>query len=438
MTRKQVLTHARTLLLAALVAAWGAGLPVALAQPAPEDPFATTPSPPDAEPPSLTTVDADLRVRARQTTRLHGLPAGLDEVREGAFHRVRLGASFQREDLSAYLQLQSAGAMGDAGPDDEPLTVGLQQGWLRWDPQGWRGLRVSAGRMALEFGAGRQIGRYDYHEIGHAFDGLDVGWAIGRYLDLHLLAVQIRRDAAQPDQERRLTGLYATGLPTDRLRSDLYVLYVEDGHGGEAAQLLTMGLRLDARPVRGLSTEGEAAVQVGVLRPVGLEPIDHVAMMGAARLAYEAVVGLPMAWTLHAQFWSGDRDATDQVSSAWRPLYGSLDEQVGLLQLFPTTNLGSGGVRYRLGDTGRPHAEIDARAFTSRRDAPIPGALVAPQGGGKWPLLGSEVDVLLHLPWRTSTEFLIATGVFLPARPLRDAMDRRTGGQITAQWRSRF
>jgi hypothetical protein len=125
-----------------------------------------------------------LRVRARQTTRLHGLPAGLDEVREGAFHRVRLGASFQREDLSAYLQLQSAGAMGDAGPDDEPLTVGLQQGWLRWDPQGWRGLRVSAGRMALEFGAGRQIGRYDYHEIGHAFDGLDVGWAIGRYLDL--------------------------------------------------------------------------------------------------------------------------------------------------------------------------------------------------------------------------------------------------------------
>jgi hypothetical protein len=379
-----------------------------------------------------------LRLRARQTTRLHGLPAGLDDVREGAFHRVRLGASFQREDLSAYLQLQSAGAMGDAGPDDEPLTVGLQQGWLRWDPQGWRGLRVTAGRMALEFGAGRQIGRYDYHEIGHAFDGVDIGWTVGRYLDLHLLAVQIRRDAAQPEQERRLTGLYATGLPTDRLRSDVYVLYVEDGRGGEAAQLLTMGLRLDARPVRGLTTEGEAAVQVGELRPVGVEPVDHLAVMAAARLAYEAVVGVPMALTLHAQFWSGDGESTDQVSSAWRPLYGSLDEQVGLLQLFPMTNLGTGGLRYRLGELSRPHGEVDARMFTSRQDAPIPGALVPPQGGGRWPVLGSEVDVLLHWPWTPSAELLIATGVFMPARPLRDALDRRTGGQVTAQWRSRF
>ena len=211
-----------------------------------------------------TSLDAEIRLRGSLPRGMSALAPGTDLIRSAVFHRERLGGRFEQGPVDVHVQLQASGAFGDADPGASQLpTVGLQQAIVRLHVPGMTWLSAEIGRMVLDYGAGRMIGAYDFQAASNVFDGLRLRMSYQKYLDVDVIAVKLRRNSTQPDQDRNLFGTYITGQPHERLRADLYVLYLVDGTQTGRAYRTTMGTRLDWRPLTWLSGEIEAAVQVG-------------------------------------------------------------------------------------------------------------------------------------------------------------------------------
>jgi len=267
-----------------------------------------------------------------------------------------------------------------------------------------------------------------------------LSYGLEHYLDVHAVAVKIRRNSAQPEQERNLFGLYMTALPAEGLRSELYFLYLRDGSLNDSARVLTMGARVDWLALSWLAAEAEAAVQVGEVDTGGVtEARSHVASMAAGGLTASARLGVPVSLTLGGQMYSGDARPNDRTSSAWRPLYPSLDETVGLLQLFRQTNLLQYGARLKAQFAQKVSADIDGRVSASHPGANLPG-LGNPvlSAHGDWAVVGTETDARLRWRWHPSTELLGGIGVFMPSPLLRDQVHARAGWQAWLQWTTRF
>ncbi len=390
-------------------------------------------------------LDAELRFRGSKTAYLGNSTAGQDAVRSGFFDRMRLGANFVSPNVTAYMQLQASGAFGDSGVNLSPLPIGLQQGVIQLRLPGVKNLDLNVGRMALEFGAGRMIGRYDFHETGHAFDGIDAHLGIDKVLDLHAIVVKIRRNSAQPDYERSMGGIYLQTTPIASLQADVYFLYLIDNKLGEAGKpnekdrLLTMGARIGWQPAHWLEFEGEAAVQVGEFQQEGqLDRQDLLATALVGQLTLKRQGHLPQRLSMYGQMYSGDAKPTDRVLTTWKPLYPSVDEVVGLLQLVNQTNLLQVGLRYRAQLFAQMSAEVDARSFASEGGATLPGfgekfLSLTPT----WHTVGAELDLRLRWQWRPRTEFLLAAGTFAPSDALV-ALGQRLAGQVLLQWSSKF
>ena len=159
-------------------------------------------------------VDSELRLRAQLGRGLGASLVGVGDQQRGVLHRIRLGANFASGNVDARVELQSSGAFGSAGPGDDPMQVGLQQGWMRWRPEQWTFLAVEAGRMALHYGAGRQIGSFDFHQTGHAYDGIRLRATVDKALVVDVLSVRLRRDIAP---HRACIGALLAGLAADQL-----------------------------------------------------------------------------------------------------------------------------------------------------------------------------------------------------------------------------
>ena len=358
-------------------------------------------------------IDADLRIRSALgrglATSLGGL-TGAGNSAAGTSFRFRLGTDFDLEHVGARIELQSSHDFGGSSPADQPPTIGLQQGYLHITSRPSIGLRLDAGRMRLDYGSGRQIGGYDFHGTGHAYDGARLRWSVRDRLSIDALAFRLRRDDAQPDRQRSLVGVYATAQPTGSLVGDLYLLVLDDGADAGRLRLQTMGVRLDWRPWGIARIETEIAGQVGSRD--GRDPAEqsHFGWMGVVRLGVQFGDAIPFAGGVLAEQWSGDRDPDDGIDSAWRPLYGNLDALTGLLQLFAPTNLQTLGVWTMLGDPKRWSHRLDARLM-SRLAAP--GSTSGPQPHG-WRALGGEID--LRSQWALTRALTIggSGGLFLP------------------------
>ncbi len=450
--RRRLLTIAM-LLVTTLAAGQVAGQPAALdessnrlpaASPAPTAPAPTAPAPTAPAPTAPARLEAELRFRASTGSHLRQLQAGQDYLVRGIFERIRLGAHFGGPGISGHVELQSSGAFGDTATTDDglsqPLPVGLQQGYVHIDIAGIDGLDVELGRMALEYGRGRHVGSYDFHDSGNAFDGLKLHYGVAEFLDIDGVAVQIRRNSAQPDEERTLVGTYLVGRPVDGLRADVYLLYLRDGRVALRAELQTVGLRMEWRPTGWLVLETEAAVQFGDLQPQDYAtPQDHLASSAVATVEASGRLGVPLRLGLYGAQHSGDRDAADNQSAAWRPLYPSLDQVVGLLQIFAPSNLRQLGGHFGGDILASLAFDIDVRACASMAGAPLPafGGPLVPAGDG-WRYSGTEVDA--RLTWRPlpHSELLLAAGAFAPARWLAVEVGSGPSRQFLLQWSSRF
>lgn len=391
-----------------------------------------------------TAVDAEIRLRASVPRHLSALAPNADVVRSAVFHRERLGASFVQGPVDAHVQLQASGAFGDADPSAQVLPrVGLQQAVVRIQPRSLKWLSAEMGRMVLDYGSGRMIGAYDYQAASNAFDGVRARISYQKFLDIDVLAVKLRRNNTQPDQDRNLFGAYIVGHPHEQLRADLYVLYLVDGTSDGHAYLTTMGARLDWRPITWFSGEVEGALQVGEEDKAGRA--DRQSLIGSAFFAELAghvpVGGGRLSLAPFTQFYSGAPTQTGsaQTATAWRPLYPSLDQVVGLLQLFGPTNLMQNGGHLRWQASMPLSVDLSARVSASHENAPLPGfGNPTLAGDGGWRTLGTEVDLLVRWQLLRSSEIFFGCGVFAPASAIRTLISRDTASQVLLQWTSRF
>jgi hypothetical protein len=295
--------------------------------------------------------------------------------------------------------------------------------------------------MALEYGAGRQIGRYDFHDSGNAFDGLRLVYRLAESLSIDALAVQIRRSPAQPEKERSLLGGYAVARPVRVLRTEVYYLHLRDSDPDLKASLQTMGGRGFWQILPWLTVDGEAALQVGSLRPKGFaEAADHFASSALLQLRAEKRRGLALATWLQVQRMSGDPNAADDLSHAWRPLYPSLDELTGLLQLFPPSNLlqGLAGVRLGRRESLAATAELRANGALAGSQLAAFGQPVVPGKAPGWSYVGSEASLRLEWQAARALHFLLAGGVFVPSRALAEETGLAWARQVLLQWTGRF
>jgi hypothetical protein len=396
------------------------------------------------EAPAAPMLDAEVRVRGTWSERLQGIEANQDAFRRAVFERVRLGVGFRHQALSAYVQLQQTGVFGGQAPTADPVPIGVQQAVVRADLPASTGLRFEAGRMVLDYGAGRMVGAYDFHPKGQAFDGVRLSWQAAQVVRADVIAVKLRRDPSEARNERNLVGLYATARPADALQADVYCLYLTDRDGTGRLQTATIGARLEGRVGKWLSAEVESAVQAGS-RAIDdtVTPLDHLATALAGSLAVDASAVLPLQLTLHAQMYSGDSEPTDNVDHAWRPLYPSLDQVTGLMQLFRPSNLGQAGAK--LGARWQTLSlELDGFGNYFHANAALPGfgGVVTP-GDDAWAPLGPELDVRAR--WRPleRSEVLLAGGLLWPERAVPAAVgdteaQRQVRGQVLLQWNSRF
>ncbi len=395
---------------------------------------------PAAEPYRL---DAELRLRGAAGRRLATLAPGFAAKSQGWFQRSRLGVSFDRGDLAARVQLQSSSAFGVAQPGTDPVALGLQQGWLRARVPALGETWVDAGRLALQYGVGRQIGHYDFDLVGNAFDGVRVHYGLGGRLNVDALAVKLRRAAGQPDLERNLSGAYLTGRPSDAFGADLYFLYLQDGASAEDAALLTMGARLDLTPVSWLAADLEAAVQIGEVTVANVrEPQDHLAWMASGQVVVTGKVGVDMGLAAIGQVFSGDDQPVDRTRRAWRPLYPSRDRLVGVLQLLEPSNLLQVGGTWHASLPvweGTLRAELDVRQNRAAAAGPLPGFGGGALGSGQgWATIGRQADLRLRWGSQAGRELLAAVAFFAPDAALAHERNVQTAVLLLLQWTASF
>ncbi len=383
--------------------------------------------------------DAELRFRGERTWGLGEAEPLLASKHHGWFQRSRLGARLERDSLSAVIQLQSSSVLGAAGPGSDPLPLGLQQGWLRarlpWGSDTW----FEAGRMTLEFGAARQIGRYDFDAVGQAFDGARLHFGLARHLQVDAFAAQLRRTAGQPERQRVLGGVHLGATPHDTVLTELYVLYLHDDEPAQDTHLLTMGTRLRLTPVTPVELEAEAAVQTGQQRQRGaILASDHLAWMAAATLTGHSRSALAVDGGLFAHAFSGDDDPSDSVRRAWRQLYPSRDAIVGLMQQFATSNLAEAGARVSI--DGQPSNWPLGLEAQVRRSHAIAQDLLPGLSGGSlqtlrgWQALGWGGDVRLRWQPLPRSEWMIAVAWFHGSEAVRSERRLDTGLSGWLQW----
>gem|GEM_PF-3496982 len=389
--------------------------------------------------------DASFRFRGVYAQNRTSLDSARDDASREVHQRMRVGAAFGKGPVDAYFQVQSAGTLGsparfdaDSSSSRVGASLGLQQGWARWRWPLIDGFEVQAGRMALEYGAGRRIGRYDFHETGNAFDGVRVGWKPGDFVSIDLLAVRIRAADSSSDT-RTLLGTYIVTKPASIITTDVYFLFADD-RGKSRAENVNMGLRVVLRPWYWMEWDAEGAVQYGTVTPQGYSnPLDHLATSLATELRMRGHLGVPLGFNLRFQRHSGDNDTVDDASAAWRPLYPSLARQVGVLQLFPQSNLVQYGIGVRIGDRNDVRVLVDTRFSGAMSHSRVP-AFNQPvlKFDDTWAPLGTEVNARAVLPTENAGEIQLVGALFSPSAVLSEHVGEATMHQYFVQWALQF
>lgn len=406
-------------------------------------PPASDPGADEAPPGSTLRGDAEMRFRGMGGSHLSDLGQGYDSANSGWYQRSRLGILLEHSQLSAYLQLQSSGALGAAGPGADPMPLGLQQGWLRARAQFAQELWLDAGRLVLDYGAGRQIGAYDFDTIGQAFDGVRAHYAIPKRLIAEVFAARLKPGAAGSDVRRGLSGTHLTATPNELLKAELYVLYLVDDNAAERSGLLTMGSRVVGGPWLGLSGEVEGAVQIGEHRHAdSRHPTDRLAWMAASELNYRLDGRIPLSFSLFGHVFSGDDDATDATDRAWQPLYPSKDAVVGLLRVFEPSNLAQAGARLQWQSPSPAwpltiSADVRRSLAAAHGKMPVFGGDSVPGDRG-WQDLASEVD--LRVRWRVlpGSELMVAASGLVGSSMLARTYGADRALLALLQWTTRL
>lgn len=297
------------------------------------------------------TFSGELRLRAEvrdnadfNTDRLDGTAVVFQRLRLG------LGREFERG-LHLFAQLQDSRLWGEEGSSLNALSnVDLQQAYLQIDKPAGLPFDVRLGRQQLAFGKERLVGKYDWHNVGRAFDAMNVQFGNKRQR-LNLWLAHVREHTAPiVARNQEFAGAYFTTQRLLPLALEAYWLLLLDarnfesianpatpGRQDEPAETLTLhtlGLRLSTTNASRLQFDGEAAYQVGAR---GFQDIRAYAF------ALEAGYTFNAKWrpTLRAGYvlGSGDEQVDDAQNETFANLFPSAHGFLGAMDYASWSNI---------------------------------------------------------------------------------------------------
>ncbi len=374
-------------------------------------------------------------IHAQETFKLSGELRMRAEVRDNAdfnsdrldgaaqvFNRIRFGVARKFEhSLQVFVQLQDSRIWGEEGSSLNALnSVDLHQAHLQIDKPIGLPFDIRLGRQQLSFGNERLVGKYDWHNVGRAFDAMNVQWG-SEQQRLNLWLAQVR-DHTTPAVARNqeFAGAYFISQRLLPITIDTYWLLLYDarnfesianpatpGRQDEPSETLTihtLGLRLSRASGRYLQFDLEGAYQFGAR---GFQDLH------AYGFALETSYTFGSKWRpmLRAGYvhGSGDEQIDDDKSETFANLFPNAHGFLGAmdyaswsnisapyfgLDFSPREKLSFGAAWYLLGLENDRDAWYRAGGFNI--GTPQEFYRKAVPGAGK--RLGQEVD--LHLDYR--------------------------------------
>lgn len=398
--------------------------------------------------------------RAQETLQFSGELRMRAEVRNNAdfnsdrldgtaqvFNRMRLGVARQFErGLKVFVQLQDARIWGEEGSSLNALnSVDLHQAYLQIDKPARLPIEIRLGRQQLSFGRERLVGKYDWHNVGRAFDAMNVQWG-SEQQRLNFWLAQVR-DHTTPTVARNqeFGGAYFSSQKILPIALEAYWLLLYDARNfesianpatpgrqdepAEALTLNTIGVRVNRAQESGVQLDLEGAYQFGER---GFQSIR------AYGLALEAGFVFGSKWrpTLRAGYvlGSGDEQGNDNRSETFANLFpnahgflGAMDyaswsnvsaPYIGL-NFSPREKLSFGADWYVLGLQNEHDAWYRAGGFNI--GTPQEFYRRAVPGAGKH--IGNEFDVYANYLYRDRLDLKVGMSKFFVG-----AFIEKTGG----------
>jgi len=379
----------------------------------------------------------EFRVRPEYTTNRTDMDSDWGDEDLFYAQRVRLGATLQPvEGVSGTVVIQDSRTWGE-----EPSTttsidgLDLFEGYLLltdlWTP----GLDVQVGRFQMAFGSERQIGKTNWGN-GRVFDGFRLSYFKPKTIGVDAFAT-ILRDSREADGENMdFYGLYLSTDALDFMDIELYGLYLHNATKNARERIGTVGARAEARPVKGLLLEAEAAVQFGKVDAslaTGIASIDHLATMYGAVATYEFQVKTSPTLGVFFDSASGDANPWDDSSVAYRTLFPTGHRFYGSMDLFSRKGIWDIGPTFMMKPVEELLLRVDYHLFNLSSDGGtlrdvFGGVTTFAAGSGKF--IGHEIDIMVR--WAAMKWLTLQAGysLFVPGGATRAAIVEHEGGTI--------
>lgn len=382
----------------------------------------------------------EFRVRPEYTTNRIDLNSDNEDKDFYYLQRIRLGATLEpQKGIRGTIVLQDSRTWGEILGTGMPQdSMELYEGYILLTDLFTPGFEVQVGRFAMGFGRERQIGKLDWGNRGRSFDGIRVAYHRPKVINMDLFAtvIQDSRAAAGPNED--FYGLYLSTDVLDFMDFELYGLYLHNDTEGEGSRIGTVGARVEARPVKGLLLEAEAAVQFGKVDndlPTGVASIDHLATAYGFLAQYAIPVDTTPTVGLFFHSASGDANPADDRNVAYRPLFPTGHRFYGGMDLFAWQGVWEIGPSFSLKLIEEVNVKAEYHAFFLSTDGgrvqdAFGGTTTFPSGSGKF--VGHEIDLLVS--WAAMKWLSLETGysLFVPGNVAEKAMVTVDNGAILA------
>lgn len=354
--------------------------------------------------------------------------------------RLRIGAVLKPlKNVRAVAVIQDSRMWGEeASTTSNEENLDLHEGFVEVRDIVTEGLGFQVGRMELAYGAERQVGPLGWSNVGRAFDGARVFYERPRLFQVDAFATIVKDQGRKGGVNTDFFGLYARSDYFSFLDLEAYGFFLYNDLPSAVEKIGTIGARVVARPVTGLTVEGEAAVQFGRSRQAGqarLGTNDHIATAYFAQALYQ--VPVPTSPTVGLFFYSasGDADPTDGRNVAYRVLFPTAHGMLGYMDLFQWTGNLDAGPTIRVTPLPDVSLRLDYHLFFLSSNGGVlantlGGTAVFPADQGRF--LGQELDFVAR--WRALDPLTLEAGYsfFKPGTVTGKAVVTRDDGRTVA------
>ncbi|KAA3613927.1 MAG: hypothetical protein DWQ05_16775 [Calditrichaeota bacterium] len=271
-------------------------------------------------------------------------------------NRMRLGVerNFARG-IGLFVQIQDSRLWGEEGTSLASIdAIDMHQAYVNIEHIANSDIVVRIGRQELHFGSGRLIGRYDWHNVGRAFDAINL--EIGRTDEQQLSvwsAIIRSNTAAHIMRNQTFSGAWFSTKRWPRATVEAYGLLFFDGRNYDSLTDLsvpiarsedgdnhllfwTFGSRIVLEIGKNMHLEFEGAYQIGERGPLDIRAFGY-AVDGGYRFSTALSPEMQFGYT----FGSGDSDAIDTEIGTFSSLFADAHTTLGNMDYASWSNTSS-------------------------------------------------------------------------------------------------